>query len=197
MLLADIKTIGHTLVGMGLKLAPHVFVRASELAGMRWEEIDFKGSMWRIPAERMKMTRGHLVPLSRQAKAQLEALHKLTGWGPCVFPGNNGGQAPINPETFRITLDRLGYGTKASISHTFHGFRRAAGTFLREQGFEGAWVEAQLAHQKKDKVQRAYDDSTYLPQRKKMMQSWSNYLDKLLREAKAAEGDNSTLGVKA
>jgi len=186
-LLLDIETIGHTLVGMGLKLAPHLFVRASELAGMRWEELDFKDSVWRIPAERMKMTQPHLVPLSRQVKKQLEVLRELTGWGPCVFPGHKAGQAPINPESFRIALTRLGYGPGALVSHTHHGFRSVAATFLREQGFDDAWIEVQLSHAKRNKVQAAYDFAKYVPQRKKMLQAWSNYLDKLRAAAVGGE----------
>jgi integrase len=167
MLLADIETIGHTLIGKALKLAPHVFVRASELAGMQWAEVDFKESLWRIPAERMKMPTPHLVPLSRQVRKQLEALRELTGWGLCVFPGSNGGQAPINPEAFRITLGRLGYGPKALVNSSHHGFRSVAATFLREKGFKGAWVEAQLAHKKETKYRPPMTSHNTSPSEKK------------------------------
>jgi len=126
--------------------------------------------------------------LSRQVKKQLEALRELTGWGPCVFPGREGGQAPINSESFRIALNRLGYGPDALVSHTHHGFRSVAGTFLREQGFEDAWIEVQLSHAKRNKVQAAYDFAKYVPQRKKMMQAWSDYLDKLRAEATGQQG---------
>jgi integrase len=140
------------------------------------------------------MTTPHLVPLSAQVKMQLEALRTLTGWGPCVFPGREGGQAPIHPSSFRTALVRLGYGPGALVSHTHHGFRSVAGTFLREQGFEDAWVEAQLSHQKRNKVQAAYDFAKYVPKRKKMMQAWSDYLDELLRESKAGGDKTAAVG---
>lgn len=184
-LLLDIETISDTLAGKALGLAPYVFVRASELTGARWAEVDLASSFWRIPAERMKAKGEHIVPLARQVKERLEALKALTGWGPCIFPALTGGQAPMNPETLRRALDRLGYGKDALVSHTTHGFKSAAGTFLRENGFNSAWIEIQLAHGERNKVAAAYNHADYIPQRQDMMQSWADYLDKLREAAKA------------
>jgi len=185
-LLLDIETISHTLAGKALDLAPYVFVRAGELAGARWAEIDLASSFWRIPAERMKMKGEHLVPLARQVKERLESLKELTGGGPCLFPALKGGQAPMNPESLRRALNRLGYGPGALISHTTHGFKSTASTFLREKGFDPAWIEIQLAHGERNKVVAAYNHADYIPQRQEMMQSWADYLDEL-REAARAE----------
>ena len=189
-LLLDIETISHTLAGMALDLAPYVFVRAGELAGARWAEVDLDSSFWRIPAERMKMKGEHLVPLASQVKERLEALQKLTGGGPCLFPALKGGQAPMNPESLRRALSRLGYGPGAFISHTTHGFKSTASTFLREKGFDPAWIEIQLAHGERNKVVAAYNHADYIPQRQEMMQAWADYIDELREDARAKmQGD--------
>jgi len=183
-LLLDIETISETMAGKALALAPYVFVRAGELAGARWAEIDMESSLWRIPAERMKAKGEHIVPLARQVKERLEALYELTGSGPCLFPGFKDGQAPMRPETMRMALVRLGYGPGALVSHTTHGFKSCASTFLREQGFNPAWIEIQLAHGERNKVIAAYNHADYIPQRQAMMQSWADYLDDLRESAK-------------
>ncbi len=173
------------MAGKALELAPYVFVRAGELAGARWAEIDLASSLWRIPAERMKAKGEHIVPLARQVKERFEALYELTGGGPCLFPGFKDGQAPMRPETLRMALVRLGYGPGALVSHTTHGFKSCASTFLREQGFNPAWIEIQLAHGERNKVVAAYNHADYIPQRQEMMQSWADYLDSLREAAKA------------
>jgi integrase len=186
-LLLDIETIKGTLAGKALDLAPYVFLRPSELAGGLWSEVDFADSIWRIPAERMKAKGEHLVPLARQVKERLEALKELTGWGPRLFPAQAGGHAPMNPESLRRALDRLGYGkTALNGGQTTHGFRSNASTFLRELGFAGDWIEIQLAHAERNKIVAAYNHALYVPQRREMMQNWADYLDEL-REAARAE----------
>ncbi|MDR1044775.1 MAG: tyrosine-type recombinase/integrase [Candidatus Adiutrix sp.] len=184
-LLLDIEAISGTLAGKALDLAPYVFVRAGELTGARWVEVDLSSSFWRIPAERMKMKGEHLVPLARQVKDRLAALHELTGGGPCLFPALTGGQAPMNPESLRRALNRLGYGPGALVSHTTHGFKSSASTFLRERGFDPAWIEIQLAHGERNKVVAAYNHANYIPQRQTMMQAWADYLDELREGARA------------
>lgn len=187
-LLLDIETISGTLAGKALDLAPYVFVRAGELSGAQWAEVDLDSSFWRIPAERMKMKGEHLVPLARQVKERLAALYELTGWGPCLFPALTGGQAPMNPESLRRALNRLGYGPGALISHTTHGFKSVASTLLRERGFDPAWIEIQLAHGERNKVVAAYNHADYIPQRQAMMQAWADYLDELREGARAEAG---------
>jgi len=184
-LLLALESISHTMAGKALDLAAYVFVRAGELAGARWAEVDLASGFWRIPPERMKMKGAHLVPLASQVKKRLEALKELTGGGPCLFPALTGGQAPMNPESLRRALDRLGFGPGALISCTTHGFKAAASTFLREQGFNPAWIEIQLAHGERNKVVAAYNHADYIAQRQVMMQSWADYLDELRAEAAA------------
>ena len=162
-LLLALESIKDTLAGKALDLAPYVFVRSSELSGACWAEIDMTSSFWRIPAERMKMKGDHLVPLARQVKERLENLRELTGGGPCLFPGFVKSQSPMRPETLRLALVRLGYGPGALVSHTTHGFKSTASTFLRERGFNPAWIEIQLAHGERNKVVAAYNHADYIP----------------------------------
>jgi len=191
-LLLSLETISHTLAGKALDLASYVFVRASELARARWDEVDLASSFWRVPAARMKMKEPHLVPLARQVKERLEALKALTGGGPCLFPAFSDLQAPMNPESLRRALNRLGYGPGALSSHTTHGFKATAGTLLRERGFDPAWIEIQLAHGERNKIVAAYNHADYIPQRQAMMQAWADYLDELREGARVEAAKEGT-----
>ena len=62
---------------------------------------------------------------------------------------------------------------------TGHGFRSAASTLLNEQGYRHDVIERQLAHSEKNAVRAAYNRAEYLPERKRMMQEWADYLDQL------------------
>ena len=172
---------GEATTAAALRLAPLVFVRPGELRNARWSEFhldegDGLGPLWRIPKERMKMSREHLVPLSRQAVVILRDLHALTGHGRLVFPGLRSRDRPISDNTMNAALRRLGYG---SDEMTAHGFRAMASTLLNEMGFPPDVIELQLAHQEKNKVRAAYNRAQRLDERRKMMQAWADYLDKL------------------
>lgn len=175
---------GEATTATALRLAPLVFVRPGELRNARWDEFsldesDDQGALWRIPKERMKMSREHLVPLSRQAVALLRDLHALTGNGKLVFPGLRSRDRPISDNTLNAALRRLGY---SSEEMTAHGFRAMASTLLNEQGFPPDVIELQLAHQEKNKVRAAYNRAQRLEERRKMMQQWADYLDQLKRQ---------------
>ena len=172
---------GEVTTAAALRLAPLVFVRPGELRNARWSEFHLDeghdlGPLWRIPKERMKMSREHLVPLSRQAVAILRDLHALTGSGKLLFPGLRSRDRPISDNTLNAALRRLGYG---SDEMTAHGFRAMASTLLNEQGFPPDIIELQLAHQEKNKVRAAYNRSQRFAERRKMMQAWADYLDRL------------------
>lgn len=124
----------------------------------------------------MKMGREHVVPLSTQAVAVLKTLKTLTGDGKLLFPGLRTPSRPISANTLNAALRRLGYGTDEMTSH---GFRSMASTRLNELGFAPDIIELQLAHAEKDDTRAAYNRATHLPQRRKMMQKWADYLDKL------------------
>lgn len=159
-----------------LKLAPLLFVRPGELRGAEWAEFDFKAAEWRIPAERMKMGEEHLVPLAKQAVALLRRLEAMTGDGKLLFPGLRTPARPISDNTLNAALRRLGF---SQDEMTAHGFRSMASTRLNEMDFPPDIIELQLAHAEKNETRSAYNRAKRLPERRKMMQAWADYLDTL------------------
>lgn len=159
-----------------LKLAPLVFVRPGELRQAEWAEFDFDAKEWRIPAEKMKMREPHIVPLSTQVIAILDALRTVTGAGRYLFPSLRTGDRPMSENTVNAALRRLGYG---SDEMTGHGFRSIATSLLNEQGWNRDAIERQLAHAERDQVRAAYNRAEHLPERRRMMQGWADYLDGL------------------
>ena len=159
-----------------LRLAAVVFVRPGELRHAEWTEFDFDKAEWRIPAGKMKMKEQHIVPLSAQAVAVLREIQAVTGRGRYVFPSERGGARPMSENTINAALRRMGY---AKEEMTGHGFRSMASTLLHELGLPHAAIERQLAHGERNKVSAAYNFAEYLPERRKMMQQWADYLDTL------------------
>jgi len=167
---------GYPVTALALKLAPLVFVRPGELRGAEWSEFDLDNAEWRIPGERMKMGEPHLVPLSRQALAILQELQPLARGGRYLFPSLLTRDRPMSDNTINAALRRMGYTTE---EQTGHGFRSMASTLLNEQGFPPDVIELQLAHTERNKVRAAYNKAKRLPERRKMMQAWADYLDGL------------------
>jgi len=165
------------VVKNALRLAPLVFVRPGELRKAEWSEIDLDAAEWNIPGNKMKMKAPHLVPLSRQALEILRELQPLTGSGRYVFPNLRSPLRPMSDVAILAALRRMGFD-KDEIS--VHGFRAMARTILDEVlGFRPDYIEHQLAHAVKDPNGRAYNRTTHLAERKKMMQTWADYLDGL------------------
>ena len=176
-LLRDIDAYsGNLIVRAALRLAPYVFVRPGELRKAEWTEFDLENAEWRIPAKRMKMRVLHIVPLSRQVLGILRDLHPYSGDGLYLFPSVRAKSAPISDMTLLAGLRRLGY---AKEQMTVHGFRSLASTLLNEQGYNKDWIERQLAHGERNSVRASYNYAEYLPERRKMMQSWADFLDSL------------------
>jgi len=164
-----------------LRLAPLVFVRPGELRQAEWTEFDLDKAEWRIPASKMKMGVQHIVPLAKQAVAILREIKPLTGGGRYVFPGERTSERPMSENTINGALRRLGYKKEEM---TGHGFRSMASTLLHELGYPHAVIERQLAHGERNKVSAAYNFAEYLPERRKMMREWADYLDNLKAGAK-------------
>lgn len=171
---------GHFVTKCALHLAPLLFVRPGELRHAEWSEFDFKAAEWRIPAEKMKRCVTHIVPLSTQAISILRNLQPLTGNGKYVFPCIRTLKRPMSENTINAGLRRLGY-TKEEM--TGHGFRSMASTLLNEQGWNRDAIERQLAHAERNNIRAAYNYAEYLPERRKMMQHWADYLDGLAKGA--------------
>jgi integrase len=165
-------------VACALRLAPLLFVRPGELRKAAWSEFDLDGShpQCRIPASRMKMREQHIVPLAKQAVAILRELYPLTGPHGYVFPSVRNASRPMSENTLNVSLRRLGYDKDTM---TAHGFRSLASSLLNEQQWNRDAIERQLAHGERDKVRAAYNHADYLPERRRMMQAWADYLDTL------------------
>lgn len=169
---------GSHAVRVALNLAPLVFARPGELRQMRWDELDLNGKLWDLPRGRMKMRESHLVPLSTQAVALIEEMRPHSGHLEHVFPGARDPKRAMSNAAINAALRRLGIDTQEEL--TGHGFRAMARTILRERlGFDSEWVESQLSHKKQGALGSAYDRTTFIEQRKEMMQAWADYLDKL------------------
>ena len=181
-LLRAIEGYAHSfVVKCALRLAPLVFVRPGELQKAEWSEIDTAAAEWRIPAEKMKMRRPHIVPLSRQALEVLADIRPLTGRGRYVFPSERGRDRPMSNGTINAALEILGYPGDQMVCH---GFRHMASTRLHELGWNSDFIERQLAHSERNKIKGIYNYAEHLPDRRKMMQAWADYLDALREGAK-------------
>ena len=167
---------GEFITQSALRLGPLVFVRPGELRHAEWSEINLEIGEWRIPSEKMKMGQPHIVPLARQSIVLLTDLQPLTGTGQYLFPSVRSLDRPLSENTINAALRRLGY-TKDEM--TGHGFRSMASTLLNEQGWNRDHIERQLAHAERNKIRAAYNYADYLPERRKMMQAWADYLDTL------------------
>lgn len=173
---------GTFIVKCAMKLSPFVFLRPGELRQAEWSEIDLDAAEWNLPAEKMKMKQPHLVPLSTQAVAILREIQPLTGSTRYVFHSSRSTKRPMSDMALSAALRRLGY---EQGEMTPHGFRAMARTLLDEVlQIRPDFIEHQLAHAVRDPNGRAYNRTTHLIERKKMMQVWADYLDGLKAEAK-------------
>jgi integrase len=187
----DIPALDTALLGytgerttvIALRLLMLTFVRSVELRGAEWSEFDLDRAEWNVPAGRMKMGEAHIVPLSRQAIALLNELHKLTGRQRFLFPNARRPGAYMAATTLNAALVRLGYYRRFSP----HGFRGTASTMLNELGVRPDWIERQLAHKDRNQVRAVYNKAQYLAERRLMMQQWADLLDEY------AKGDGKVI----
>ncbi|WP_413615123.1 integrase arm-type DNA-binding domain-containing protein [Halomonas cupida] len=161
------------LVRAGLKLLLMTAVRPGELRQARWEEFDLEAAVWKIPADRMKVGRPHQTPLPSQAISLLHELHAMTGKYRLLFPGRNDPRKPISDAAFGMALKRMGFHGR----HVPHGTRHVVATGLKEMGFPGEWIEAQLSH-KLPGIEGVYTHAQHMArdQRPQMMQQWANFI---------------------
>lgn len=187
---------GSMITRLALQIAPHVMARPGELRMADWEEFELEAAKWRIPAERMKMRKPHLVPLSRQVVAYLRELAQLTGPTGFVFPAFHTWKRPMSENTMNQALRRLGY-TKDEM--TAHGWRATASTLLNESGrWNEDAIERSLAHTDRNQIRGTYSRGSYWDERVDMHQWWSDHLDQLrtggdvvsFESASDVDGDN-------
>ncbi|MEX3999674.1 tyrosine-type recombinase/integrase [Paraburkholderia sp. EG285A] len=163
-------------VKCALRLAPYLFCRPIELRSMRWDEVHLDAAEWRYIVGKTQTP--HLVPLATQAVAILRELQPMTERWDYVFPGRDDKKQPMSGNTINVALRRAGISTRDE--QTGHGFRAMARTILHERlGIKPEVIEHQLAHSVPDPLGTAYNRTKFLDERRKMMQEWADYLDKL------------------
>ncbi|MDR1650552.1 MAG: integrase arm-type DNA-binding domain-containing protein [Synergistaceae bacterium] len=177
-LLRSIEGYNGLVVRYAMMFQAYTFVRPGELRRAEWNEIDMDKKEWRIPENKMKMRRTHIVPLALQAIAILDKIKPITGHGRFIFPSGRtpDGSRPMSENAVTASLRRMGFDKDEM---TGHGFRSMASTLLNENGFNVDWIERQLAHIEGNSVRAAYNYAEYLPERRRMMQWWADYLDEL------------------
>ena len=166
------KYEGHIITKLAIKFTIHTFVRTVETRGAQWDEFNFKKNEWHIPADRMKMSRKHIVPLSDEVLAIISEIKIYSGDNKFLFPHSNNSQKFMSENTMLYALYRIGYHSRA----TMHGFRATASTILNERGFKSDVIEKQLAHAERNSVRASYNHAEYLSERRKMMTWWSDFL---------------------
>lgn len=159
---------------IAVEFTMHTLARTAETRFAKWSEFDLDSKLWNVPAERMKMKRAHVVPLSTQVLAMLEKLQPLTGHREYLFPTYNP-RKPMSENAMLSVLYRMGYKSKLTV----HGLRATGSTILNDSGFRSEVIEAALSHSIKDKVAAAYNHAQYLEERREMLQWYSDYLDSL------------------
>ncbi len=183
---------GKELTQYALQLTLHTFLRSTEIRGARWSEFDFEKNEWLVPGMRdlikknggMKSRREHIVPLSRQAVAVLQAVRELDLGDDLVFPISSGSKQIMSENTMNHALNRMGYKGRQTV----HGLRTVASTILNKGDKQNKWsndvIERQLAHSpaSQNAVRDAYNRFEYLEERTLMMQWYSDQLDKLRSE---------------
>ena len=178
-LMANIRAWRGETVKRALLIMAHTFVRHSELCRMSWDELDIGKRLWLIPSERMKTGIPHVVPLSNQSLGILDELRTINRDSGFVFPSPRGRTRPMSNAAMLSAVRDMGYNTDEM---TIHGFRAMASTNLENMGYDSRLIELQLAHKDQNKIREAYKRNTHLimlDERAKMMQAWSDWLDRL------------------
>lgn len=173
-LLRDLDTHGGNFQTMSaFRLMWLTLARPGEAIEAQWSEFDLDAAIWRIPAERMKKRKEHVIPLPYQAIELLRGMHTITGDKAHVFPHRDDKTKPMVTASFRQMLNVLGWAGKFSP----HATRTTGSTRLNEMGYSADWIEKQLAHDEQNAVRRTYNHADYLADRAKMMQQWADLLD--------------------
>ncbi|MDE1484428.1 tyrosine-type recombinase/integrase [Xenorhabdus bovienii] len=184
------KYMGSQIVRVALRILILTGVRPGELRKAEWSEINFDTGIWEIPAEKMKMRRPHIVPLSEQVIELLKQIHPISGSYQYIFPSRTDYRKHISDMALNTMIRRMGYSGRA----TGHGFRHTMSTILHEQGYNTAWIETQLAHVDKNSIRGTYNHAQYLDGRREMLQWYADYMDALERGENVVHG---TFGKRA
>jgi len=174
-LMRAIKAYPYIVLRSALLFSVYTVARPGEIRKAEWKEI--KGDIWDIPAEKMKMHRRHIVPLSQQAQKVLTELREITGKGRYLFPSPRNDGRCMSENGVRVALRSMGFSKEQIVPH---GFRAMFSTIANEKGFNRDVIERQLAHAERNSVRGAYNHAEYINERIKLLQWWSDYLESLL-----------------
>lgn len=181
MALVDAPGYSHRTVFNALRLIARTALRPGELRHAIWTDASLEKAELVIPAERMKMRRPHLVPLSRQAIEILWDQWEVSGAQESfIFPGVRPGR-PMSDAGMNVALKNMFVQPDA---HVPHGFRSSFSTIMNERGADSALIELQLSHRKRDRIAGIYDRSERVPERRELMQQWADLIDKLREGSK-------------
>lgn len=179
------KYMGSQIVRVALRVLILTGVRPGELRKAEWSEINFDTKVWEIPAEKMKMRRPHIVPLSEQVIDLLKQIHPISGSYQYIFPSRTDYRKHISDMALNTMIRRMGYSGRA----TGHGFRHTMSTILHEQGYNTAWIETQLAHVDKNSIRGTYNHAQYIDGRREMLQWYADYMDALENGGNVVHGN--------
>jgi integrase len=180
-LLRDVEDHGGNFqTGCAFRLMWLTLARPGEAVEAQWAEFNLDAAIWRIPAERMKKRKEHVIPLPSQAVELLRGMHTITGQKTHVFPHRDDKTRPMCAASFRQMLNVLGWAGKFSP----HATRTTGSTQLNEMGYSSDWIEKQLAHVEVNAVRRTYNHADYLADRTRMMQHWANFIGGLQEGAR-------------
>ncbi len=169
------RYMGSQIVRTALRVLILTGARPGELRKAEWSEINFDKAVWEIPAEKMKMRRPHIVPLSKQVIELLKQIHPISGSYQYIFPSRTDYKKHVSDMALNTMIRRMGYGGRA----TGYGFRHTMSTILHEQGYNTAWIETQLAHVDKNSIRGTYNHALYLDGRREMLQWYADYMNDL------------------
>jgi integrase len=142
--------------------------RQGMVRGMTQSELDWDALLWRVPANRMKASRAHEVPITPWVET---IIRRQPDQGELVFPGPRFGDRPLTSAAPVRLLRRLGIE-----GVTVHGFRSTFRDWATEQtGADWDVIEQQLAHSLGNRAQQAYDRSRRLPARRTLMEAWERH----------------------
>ena len=176
-ILAAVEAIpAHPTTKLAHRLLALTVVRPGELRAARWGEfegLDGADPLWRVPAERMKMKKEHLVPLSRQAVEVLTGVRPLTGRGLLVFPSTRHAHLPMSENAIGYLLNRAGYHSR----HVPHGWRATFSSVMNEaHRADRHVIDLMLAHAPEDKIEAAYNRAQHMGRRRELAQLWADIL---------------------
>lgn len=172
------------------------WTRSSETRKADWEEISADGSLWTIPARRMKAKREHQVPLCEEAREILAEMKlRRRNDTSAIFPGAKGGllsDVAINKllhslatvkrldaaATIQLRVSLPANERENAFAHgaTVHGFRSSARSWgAATTRFERHVQELALAHVNKNRVEAAYQRDKVIEKRRELMEEWGRY----------------------